>query len=153
MKPLMAYLFILSSVCCSKEPDLEKERASIIALLDMERKAHFEKNVSLFMSEFSDSMVSVNKGAVVLMEKEKMRKRIQEYFDGVEFLKWDDMVAPKISFSEDARLAYAVVEKQVILSIRDRSSALQDTTDFAWVAIYRKIGCEWKLECNVSTNK
>jgi len=154
MKSFIALLFILSALCCSTKPDLEKERAAIVSLLNIERKAHFEENVDLFMSEFSNNMVAVNKGTVTIDGTEKTRKRIQDYFDKVEFIKWDDVVPPKISFSNDATMAYAIVEKQVILSIKDRlQPALLDTTDFAWVTIYRKIGNQWKVECNVSTNK
>jgi hypothetical protein len=50
------------------------------------------------MSEFSDSMISVNRGVVSPINMDETRKRIQGYFNKVEFLKWDDIVAPKISF-------------------------------------------------------
>jgi hypothetical protein len=120
----------------------------------MERKAHFEKNVSLFTSEFADSMVSVNRGVVTISNNNQRRRRIEGYFNSVDFIKWDDIVPPKISFSDDGTMAYAIVQKQVIISLKDNSHhAAFDTTDFAWVAIYRKTGSGWKIECNVSTNK
>ena len=37
---------------CSQAPDLQKEKAVIISFLEMERKAHFEKNAAMFMSNF-----------------------------------------------------------------------------------------------------
>lgn len=153
MKMPAVFLFLLSGLCCSRNPDLQKDRMTIVALLDMERKAHFEKNASLFMSEFSDSMISVNRGTVMSANKDQTRKRIQKYFNSVNFIKWDDVTPPKISFSTDGTMAYAIVQKQVIIQLRDSLTTSLDTTDFAWVAIYRKTGNEWKIECNVSTNK
>lgn len=154
MKLLFAFIFVLSAFSCSETPNLQKETAAIVALLNMERKAHFEKNASLFMSEFSDSMISVNRGTVTTANNDQRRRRIQGYFDRADFVKWDDLVPPKIRFSKDGTMAYAIVQKQVILSIKDSSDhTALDTTDFAWVAIYRKDRGQWKVECNVSTNK
>ena len=151
MNFLIKILVIISVVSCSSHINYDREKSAILHLLQRERKAHVDKNVQLFMSVFSDSMVSVNRGLATPLNKEKSRKRIEEYFNQVEFIKWDDTVPPKISFSSDASLAYALVQKQVILKLQDQKKL--DTTDFAWVSIYRKSGSEWKLECNISTNK
>src|SRR5687768_4205120 len=99
MKILVACFLVLPAISCYRSPDFKKERAEIIALLNMERKAHFEKNVTLFMSEFSDSMISVNRGVVTLGNNDQRRRRIQEYFNSVDFIKWDDVVPPKINFA------------------------------------------------------
>jgi hypothetical protein len=109
----------VSALCCAQKTDLQKERAAIIRLLNMERKANFEKKYILFMSEFSDSMISVNRGVVSPINMDETRKRIQGYFNKVEFLKWDDIVAPKISFSKNGSMTYAILQKQVILKIKD----------------------------------
>ena len=139
---------------CSPRRNSDHEKTSILDLLGRERQAHFEKNAQLFMSVFSDSMISVNRGEVSQLNKEQTRKRIEGYFNQVEFIKWDDTAPPKISFSNDASLAYALVQKKAIVRFRDDTKEVSfDTTDFAWVSIYRKTGNEWKLECNISTNK
>ncbi len=145
-------LFFLPS--CSDKSDLQKERAEITLLLQQERKAHFDRNVDLFMSEFADSMISVNKGKVTIPTREENKKRIGKYFGSVQFIKWDDVASPTIRFSSDGSLAYAVVQKEVILSYPDTTGkAFYDTTHYAWVSIYRKQKGEWKVECNASTNK
>ncbi|MGZ5191020.1 MAG: nuclear transport factor 2 family protein [Flavisolibacter sp.] len=147
-------LLIISVISCSPRRNPDQEKTSILDLLEREREAHFEKNAQLFMSVFSDSMISVNRGEVSQINKEQTRKRIEGYFNQVEFIKWDDTVPPKISFSNDASLAYALVQKKVIVRLQDDTKKVSfDTTDFAWVSIYRKSGNEWKLECNISTNK
>ncbi len=96
--------------------DKQKETEAITALFQQERKAHFDRNMELFLSEFADSMLSVNKGKVSVTTPEENRERIGKYFGRVEFVKWDDVAEPVIRFSDDASLCYAIIQKQVILS-------------------------------------
>ena len=154
MKNLAGCLLLLLLIACNSKVDIGKERKTILAMLQTERKAHFERNVEMFMSEFADSMISVNKGIVSSPTKEENKKRIGNYFGNVQFIKWDDTAEPIIRFSDDGSLAYAIVQKDVIVTYPDSSGkALNDTTHYAWSSIYRKQNGEWKVECNVSTNK
>jgi hypothetical protein len=146
-----ATLFALS---CHQKPDLATEEKAIRSILATERKAHFDRNVDLFISEFADSMLSVNKGKVTIATPGENRKRIEPYFNSVTFIKWDDVAEPIIRLSDDGSLAYAVVQKEVILTYPDSlGKAFYDTTHYAWTSIYRKQKGEWKVEANISTTK
>ena len=151
----IAGCFLLLSICaCSSSADLEREKNIISGMLKTERKAHFDRDVDLFMSEFADSMISVNKGVVTAPTKEEHKKRIGNYFGSVHFLKWDDTAEPIIRFSDDGSLAYAILQKDVILSYPDSTGrSFYDTTHYAWTSIYRKYDGQWKIECNISTNR
>jgi hypothetical protein len=145
-------LFFVS--CSSKKINLGDEEQTLRKLLQQERKAHFEKNVDLFVSEFADSMITVNKGKVTKHSIEQNKKRIEPYFTSVKFIKWDDVAEPVIKFSDDGSMAYAIVQKEVILTYPDSTGkAFFDTTHYAWTSIYHKQKGEWKIECNISTNK
>lgn len=149
---LLSGLLIISA--CSRQHDHETAKKEIIQLLQQERKAHFDRNVDLFVSEFADSMISVNKGNVSINTPAENKKRIEPYFARVKFIKWDDTAEPLIRISDDGSLAYAIIRKQVILTYPDTPGrSVYDTTDFAWTSIYRKQKGTWKIECNVSTNK
>ena len=148
------FLLLLLIVACNSKADLEKEKKTILTMLQTERKAHFDRNVELFMSEFADSMISVNRGEVSTPTKEMNKERIGKYFGSVQFIKWDDTAEPIIRFSDDGSLAYAIVQKDVIVTYPDSTGkSLNDTTHYAWSSIYRKYNGEWKVECNISTNK
>ena len=153
-------LSLILSVCligaCKSKPDLQKEKAVILHLLQQERKAHLERDTDLFMAEFADSMINVNRGVVSSPSKSEHKERIGKYFGSVRFIKWDDVTEPVIRFSGDATLAYAIIQKMVILSFPDpemTGNSKTDSTEYAWVSIYRKQKGKWKVECNVSTNK
>lgn len=150
--PLLVTILLLAA--CNSKPDLSKEKQTILSMLQTERKAHFDRNVDLFMSEFAEGMVSVNKGEVTIATKELNKERIGKYFGSVQFLKWDDTAEPIIRFSDDGSLAYAIVQKDVIVTYPNGTGkAFNDTTHYAWSSIYRKQNGEWKVECNISTNK
>ncbi len=154
MKHLFCSWLLLLLLACSSKADLDKERKTILAMLQTERKAHFDRNVELFISEFADSMISVNRGVVSAPTKTEHMERIGKYFGSVQFIKWDDTAEPIIRFSDDGSLAYAVIQKDVILTYPDSTGKpLYDTAHYAWSSIYRKYHNEWKVECNISTNK
>ena len=153
-KIIIPFIAVSMLISCSDKTDLAAAKTEIISLLQQERKAHFDRNVELFISEFSDSMISVNKGKVTVAAPEQNKKRIASYFGSVKFIKWDDVAEPMIRFSDDGSLAYAVIQKHVILTYPDTlGKPFYDTTNYAWVSIYRKHKGEWKVECNASTNK
>jgi hypothetical protein len=148
------FFLLILLMACSSKVDIEKEKKIIISMLQTERKAHFDRNTDLFVSEFADGMISVNKGKVSVDSKAEHQNRMGNYFGSVEFIKWDDTAEPIIRFSDDGSLAYAIVQKDVILTYPDSAGkAFYDTTHYAWTSIYRKLNGEWKVEANTSTNK
>lgn len=154
MKNVIGCWLLLMVVSCSSTVDVDKEKQLILAMLQTERKAHFDRNVDLFISEFADGMISVNNGKVSADSIAAHKRRIREYFGSVQFIKWDDTAEPIIRFSDDGSLAYAIVQKDVIVTYPDTTGkSLYDTTHYAWSSIYRKFNGEWKIECNISTNK
>lgn len=127
------------------------EERKIRALLKQEQTAHLTKDVNLFTSGFADGMIGVNRGQVTRHSEAQYKERFTQYFNAVEFIKWEDVADPIIRFSDDQSLAYAIIQKQVIVRSKDTNQT--DTTDFAWISVFRKQDGEWKTECNVSTNK
>lgn len=150
------FIFAIFFFSCDHpgKKDIAAEEKAIRALLQQERKAHFDRNADLFVSEFADSMVSVNKGKVSILSPERNKERIKPYFESVNFIKWDNVAEPVIRFSDDGKMAYAIVQKEVVVTYPDSTGRhLTDTTHYAWVSIYRKKNGEWKVEANISTNK
>ena len=51
-------------------------------------------------------------------------------------------------------MAYTIVDKIVAITSENEDGELtQSETHFAWTAIYRKYGDQWKIDCVTSTNK
>lgn len=148
---LLAYTIVAFSGCTGSI-DIGREKQNIRDILSQERKAHFDKNVDLFVSTFADSMISVHSGKTDRKSIDDYKKRFGPYFNRVTFSRWDDSKEPIIDISDDGSMAYAVVNKTVVLTYPDTlGKPFYDSTNYAWVSIYKKINGQWKGVCNAST--
>lgn len=156
---IMRMLFILTSVLSiisytSKlNVDLEAEKSKILSLEKQQQEFHLKENAEEFVQMFSDQFVNVSRGSILTPSKIDSYERFNNYFKTVEFVKWDDVQEPIIRISDDASMAYSIIEKEVIVKYYDEESQVTDTTHFAWTTIYRKTDGEWEIDCVTSTNK
>lgn len=153
---IASIIVITMLICsCSKMPDTEAERQKLLLLHKKQQDAHLDKDAKLFVDQFSDKMISVNRGKISTTSKDSALIRFQNYFNKVQIKEWKDINPPVIDFSADASMAYMVVDKLVVLTYSDESNmAVEETTHFAWVSIFKKqADGEWKIVCNVSTNE
>jgi len=147
-------LFCFTSCLHGVKINPEKEKSSILKLLEAERKYHFEKMANELVSLQSDDFTSINRGEIIKPTKEEGVKKFSRYFSSVEFESWDDMVEPTIKFSDDYTVAYVTVKKKVVITYKNKEGVdTKESTDFAWVSIYRKVNSLWKMDLIASTNK
>lgn len=141
---------------CSQQSQFDKEKATeeILKLHNLQRDHHFNKDSIAFANQLSENFISVNRGVIAQPDKSATLSRYNRYFSTVEFVKWDDVTEPLIRFSEDGTIAYTVVDKIVSVTYQNQSGeTVEGETHFAWTAIYKKYGDEWKIDCLTSTNK
>ena len=144
-------LAIILIVSCKEQNQLniEEERGKILHLHKLQRNYHFNKDSISFANQLSENFISVNRGEITHPKKKETILRYNNYFSSVEFVKWDDVTDPIIRFSEDGKLAYTIVDKIVKVTYEDKNGDLiEGETHFAWTAIYKKYGDEWKIDSN-----
>lgn len=152
--PLILILLISVSCTTRKIINPSEERTKILKLHNAQRDFHFNKDSIGFANQFSDNFISVNKGIISSPKKKQTISRYHKYFSSVEFIKWDDESEPIIKFSDDGSMAYTIVDKIVTLTYKDKDgNSIQGKTNYAWTAIYRKYGEQWKMENITSTQK
>ena len=157
VKNLLAFAIIpLLFFSCREtiEKNFDNEKDKILKLHYAQRDYHFNKDSIAFANQLSDNFISINKGIIGMPKKEETISRYNTYFSSVEFVKWDDVSEPIIKFSNDGSMAYTVVDKIVVVTHKDENgNSVEGKTHFAWTAIYKKHGDEWKIDCVTSTNK
>lgn len=155
MKKMIPFILILFiSASCTKEFDESEAKKKILELHNAQRDYHFNKDSISFANQFSDNFIAVNKGMISTPTKEETISRYNNYFSSVVFIKWDDEAEPIIKFSDDGSMAYTIVDKIVTLTYKDQmGDTVQENTHFAWTAIYKKYGEQWKIDCVTSTEK
>lgn len=144
-------LFLLFS--CNSTIDINKEKGRILKLHEKQKDFHINKNADSLVGQFSDDFYSINKGVISKPSKEESISMFSNYFNSVDFIKWDDKVPPIINVSSDGQMAYVIVDKLVVLSYKSQSKIVTDSTNFSWVSIYKKYNNQWKHDCIISTNK
>ena len=150
--PFLLILFIAAS--CTKAFDESIEKKKILELHNAQRDHHFNKDSIAFANQFSDNFIAVNKGLISTPKKEETISRYNNYFSSVTFIKWDDVSEPIIKFSDDGSMAYTIVDKIVTLTYKNEmGDTVEENTHFAWTAIYKKYGEQWKIDCVTSTEK
>lgn len=150
------YLIIAACfvACSAPQTSDDNDINQIKALLEQSRKAHFDGDPDLLVSNFTDSIISINAGKVSISAPGQVKQGMGDYLRNTHFIKWDDEVPPIIRISEDKTMAYAVIRKLVVIKEKNAPAAAPaDTSRYAWVSIYRKVGNDWKMECIASTNQ
>jgi hypothetical protein len=159
---LMMFSFMLclsmiastNRVDLKKSVDLEAERKELLRLHELARVAHLEKKADLMVEDFADDFISISDGKIKRPKREETRDRLQNYFNRVKFLAWDDISAPVIKISQDGSMAYVVVHKRVHLTAPDNNGkTIEEETIFAWTATYEKRDGKWQLTSVTSTNE
>lgn len=155
---LLLFFLILGWMGCSGSIDEDQVRveatAQILKLHNQQRTNHFEKQVESFIDLLGEDHISVNRGAIQQQSRQAHLDRVTNYFNSVEFEKWDDLQPPIIRFSDDYSMAYTVVDKEVVVRFQDENGVTQrERTKYAWVAIYKKHGNQWLIDCVASTNE
>lgn len=134
--------------------DREAAEAEILALHRQQQAFHFDKDAAAFASQLSERYISVNEGEIDQPGREESLARISEYFERTTFEAWEDLSPPIVRFSDDGSLAYTLVNKEVIAHFSDEQGRqVKERTVFAWVAIYKKYGDTWKIDCVASTHQ
>ena len=130
------------------------EKVKILKLHNDQRDYHFKKDSIAFANQLSENFISVNKGKINTPKKNETISRYNGYFSTVEFLKWDDVSEPIVRFSKDGSMAYTIVDKIVIVTYKNQNGDIvEGKTHFAWTAIYKKYGTNWKIDCVTSTER
>ena len=155
-KAILLSVFITICVSCKKpQPfSIENETAKILEMHHAQRDYHFNKDSIAFANQLSKNFISINRGEISTPTKEAALARYNGYFSSVEFVKWDDVSEPIIKFSNDGSMAYTIVDKVMRVTHKNENDSLVESeTHFAWTAIYKKYGDEWKIDHVASTNK
>lgn len=142
-------------VGCGRELNIENEKQILLLLHKEQQDAHLNKNAKQFVDQFANPMLSIKHGKIDTIAQDAAIERFQNYFNSVIIKSWEDITPPIIDLSEDATMAYMVVEKLVVLSYEDEEGkTIEEKTHFAWVSVFKKQeNGEWKIVCNISTNE
>ena len=147
-------LFVICSIfaCSPPKADIVKELNTLAELQKQEQAAHLQEEPALLVNMLNDTLVQIKNGQVTSFTKDQMTSRFMQYFDTVEFIKWEDNQPPAYSISDDATMAHVLIRKHVEVSMETDSMPTREITDFAWTELWRKKDGRWKLYMVTTTD-
>lgn len=142
--PIMVY-------SCKQVTGFKEDKQAILELHEAQRKAHFKKDIAFFAHHSNtEDFIEVNRGLVRKPKPSEIAVRFENYFNSVDFIKWDDVTNPIISFSDDGTMATVVVDKLVV--VRELATNKIDSVKYAWLSVYKKQNGQWLMHRMGSTN-
>lgn len=124
------------------------ELKKLLALHDLQHKAHFDRDAPLLVSIMADDFTEIRNGKIEKPGKEALIKRFEGYFNAVTFIEWDDIKPPVIQVSDDLKTAIVHVNKRVTLKTNEGK---EEQTIYAWTSTFQKINDTWQMKSITST--
>ena len=114
---------------------------ALLAVHEVERRAHLEGDADLFATVFGEEIVEASGGEVRTLTREQLRERFAGAFSRVRYLEWSDTVAPIGAVLGDT--GWLMVRVHARRETID-GEPLPDF-DAAWIAIYERREGSWGL--------
>ena len=148
---LTGFVLFFFSGCTAQTPDLESEKATLLALHQNVLQAHLDSDVEQWMQLEAAEYISANGGAITFPSYSDRQERRKNYLEQTTFSSYRDLKDPVVSVSADGTLGWLIAEVEAI--------GVQNTTQdsihaiWAWIELYKKTDGEWKQVGNVSNSR
>ncbi len=148
---VVALAAALASAPAPQTADVEKEKAEILRLHDLDRAAHLKGDAADLVSRLAPELISVAEGKIIRQTRDENRKLFEEYFRGSKHTAWDDLEPPVVRVSPDGQMAWAVY--RVHSRYEQTKDGKKELTEFvaAWMSVYEKRNGRWEMTAVTST--
>lgn len=132
--------------------DLEKEKAELLRMHQLDREAHFKTDVELLQRSAPEEFISVSRGKIQRAKKSDTQKMFSGYFRDAKYSEWDDLDTPIVRMSKDASMAWMITRVKVKRTQKDVAGAeKEEKFVYAGIMTYEKVDGKWMRVANVST--
>jgi len=141
----------LASAPTLQTVDLEREKAEILRIHELDRAAHLNDSAADLVSRLAPELISVGEGKIIRQSREENRKLFEEYFRGSKHTAWDDLEPPIVRVSPDGQVAWAIY--RVHSRYEQTKDGKKEVTEFvaAWMSAYEKRDARWEMTAVTST--
>ena len=124
----------------------------LLAIHQADRRAHFARDADALVANVAPAFLQVFDGKIQRMSREDLRRRFATYFQGAEFVAWDDLEPPVIQLSPDGKMGWMAVRLKVTIRRHDAAgSKIAEDTTMSWLSTYEKHDGKWQHVANATT--
>ena len=132
--------------------DLEKAKAELLKLHQMDRQAHFKTGPDLLLSHHPEEFIAVSQGKVSRRQKADTRNTFETYFKDATYHEWDDLEPPIVRVSNDGSMGWIITRLKVRRTQKDATGVEREQKFvYAGIMTYQKHDGKWIKVANVST--
>jgi len=149
----MLAVCILAGCAGGLRPQAPEDAAqALLALHEKQLQAHRDGDVGAFLEDWSEEMLSVNRGEMKVTHPDEMRPVFSAYFGSTDFEYYRDRQPPRVEVSEDGTLGWVAAEVEA-RGVSTSEDGTETPMAFAssWVSLFRYIDGEWHLVGNASS--
>ncbi len=133
-------------------PDLESERAALLALDAEARRAHFATDPDTLVTHDAEPVLFVREGRILSLSHAELRAIFAADFEGATYHAWDNLQPPIVQIANDASLACVITRRHIRRTVRYRDGTMEDQEFiYAGINTYAKQDAQWTRLANVST--
>ena len=128
-------------------PDLAAETKALLALHQLEIRAHIERDADALAANHGDDFVSASRGRIDRSSKEQTRAFFKRYFEGASYPQYEDAEPPIVRLSDDASMGWVLSR----LRVRRVHEGKETAFVYAGIMAYEKQDGRWIRVANAST--
>ena len=142
--------FVCGTWCIAHAQSSAKDE--LLAIHQADRKAHFARDADALVANVAPEFLQVYDGKIHRISRDDLRKRFVNYFQGAEFVAWDDLEPPVIEVSPDGKMGWMAVRLKVTIRKADAAgSKIAEDTIMSWISTYEKHDGIWQHVANATT--
>ena len=127
--------------------DLSAERDALLAIHQLEIRAHIELDANALADAQGDDFVSATRGKIRRSSAEETRKFFTDYFKGAKYLQYEDVEPPVVRVSDDGSMGWVLSRMRV----RRVDDGKESGFVYAGMMTYEKRSGRWMRVGNAST--
>ncbi len=144
---------LVGLIACGPAADPAAEVASILAINETIRQAHWDADATAFLAAHPDEWLTISHGSVATSTRGETLPRLQQYLDDMTFSELSFQTDPIVHVSGDGRTAW-LIGNVLVRGVRRYGDGSAEPVAFtsAWVDLYRKENNRWLLVARASTD-
>jgi hypothetical protein len=139
---------------CQPKIDVEKEKAEILKLYELQRQALLKGDVDAILALIPEGResISIGRGKISKTTQADTKQIFEQQFKYGRYIEINNLVIPTIKISSDGKTAWAVGQFKHRYTYKDSTGAEHEFGAVnAWLSVFEKHNSKWAVSAEAET--
>ena len=131
---------------CQPKIDVEKEKAEISKLSELQKQALLQGDVEAILSLIPEGHENINvgRGKISKITKADIKQEFENQFKQGRYIEINDLVTPTIKISPDGKMAWGFGQMKFRFAYKDSTGVEHEyAATNAWLSVFEKHNSKW----------